>query len=77
LDRLLEIITDRSFGGNQWTRWETVPAGYMSWVHFHQINHSEPGPKGLLRHRLDSNSYSTKVIKHGDGTWDCLEGDFS
>jgi hypothetical protein len=35
-------------------------------------NHAEPGPLGLLRHRLERH-----CVKHGAGTWDCITGDFS
>ncbi len=40
--------------------------------HFHQKNHSQLGPNGLLRHAIGNG-----CVKHGDGTWDCIEGDFS
>lgn len=34
-------------------------------------NHAEPGPKGLLRHRLGPH-----CIAHGEGTYDLLPGEF-
>jgi hypothetical protein len=40
---------------------------------FHRSNHSEPGPKGLLRHRIDS----VHCVGHGEGTWDYIFGEFS
>lgn len=53
-------------------RWCKTPWGYSSWDHFHQSNHSEPGPAGLLRHRIGPH-----CVKHGAGTWDCIPGEFS
>jgi hypothetical protein len=39
---------------------------------FHDKNHSERGPNGLLRHRIG------RYCKgHGEGTWDYIEGEFS
>jgi len=35
-------------------------------------NNAEPGPHGLVRHRIDH----TCCIGHGDGTWDLIIGDF-
>lgn len=40
--------------------------------HTYRMNGAEPGPGGLLRSKLDSHT-----IAHGDGTWDCIVGDFS
>ena len=40
--------------------------------HFHRKNHSQRGPNWLLRHAIGNG-----CVKHGDGTWDCVEGDFS
>jgi hypothetical protein len=48
------------------------PLGYESWDDFHRVNQSEPGPKGLLRHRL-----GTHCVGHGEGTWDLIPGEFS
>lgn len=36
-------------------------------------NHAEPGPNGLLRHRIDGRH----CIGHGAGTYDLITGDFS
>ena len=36
-------------------------------------NHAEPGPRGLLRHRIENGH----CISHGAGTWDCVVGEFS
>jgi hypothetical protein len=46
--------------------------GYRDEDHFHASNHSERGPKGLLRHKI-----GRYCVKHGEGTWDCLPGEFS
>lgn len=47
--------------------------GYSSEAEFHQSNHSQRGPNGLLRHRIDH----SHCIGHGSGTWDYIIGDFS
>ena len=49
-------------------RWE----GYATEQDFHRKNHSQRGPNGLLRHAIGNG-----CVKHGDGTWDCVVGDFS
>lgn len=54
-------------------RWDKTPLGYHDWEHFHQQNHSELGPFGLLRHRIDG----LHCIGRGAGTWDLLAGEFS
>lgn len=38
---------------------------------FYEENHALPGPNGLMRHRLGFG-----CIKHGEGTWDCIDNDF-
>lgn len=48
--------------------------GYLNEYDFHARNYSERGPRGLLRHRI---SDANHCVKHGDGTWDCITGDFS
>lgn len=50
-----------------------VKAGYTSLAHFHEANHSEPGPNNLLRSKVDGKH----CIGHGDGTWDYIIGEFS
>jgi hypothetical protein len=69
LAELREIVTDRGRDGRDW---EQSPYGYPSWPEFHRRNHSQPGPKGLLRHQL-----SRWCVGHGAGTWDLLPGEFS
>ena len=51
----------------------SVPIGYSSWRSFHEENFSEPGPQGLLRHKVDGRH----CIRQGKGTWDCIVGEFS
>lgn len=48
-----------------------LPSGYKSWAHFHEVNHSEEGPNGILRRRIGGN-----CIGHGAGTWDLIVGEF-
>mgnify|MGYP001570452077 FL=1 len=54
-------------------QWDTNPYGYRDWEEFHQQNHSEKGPYGLLRHRIDG----LHCIDHSAGTWDLITGEFS
>ena len=69
LEELENIITERAsprpFDGRDWH-------GYNGEEDFHRSNQSERGPNGLLRHRI-----STRCIRHGAGTWDCIVGEFS
>jgi hypothetical protein len=50
-----------------------VLSGYDSEADFHRSNHSERGPNGLLRHRIDG----SHCIGHGPGPYDYIVGDFS
>lgn len=45
---------------------------YIDDADFHERNQSQRGPHGLLRHRLGE-----RWVKHGEGTWDCIVGEFS
>lgn len=47
--------------------------GYINEEDFHKCNQSERGPNGLLRHKIDGKH----CISHGQGTWDCIVGEFS
>ena len=58
---MVAIITERSWKGSEQLNSE-----------FHKLNHSEPGPNGLLRHQIDG-----FCIGHGPGTYDYLIGYFS
>jgi len=65
-----KIITERGREFN-WARpnwW----GHYQSEAQFHGMNHSERGPKGLLRYRIGAH-----CIGHGEGTWDYIKGEFS
>ena len=72
-DMMEYIITGRSWTRtfDQNGRWAQLD-GYVTEQNFHQRNHSQRGPNGLLRHAIGN-----WCVKHGDGTWDCVEGDFS
>lgn len=39
---------------------------------WYRENHAVAGPHGLARHTLGQG-----CLRHGRGTWDCIEGDFS
>jgi hypothetical protein len=75
-------ITERN-GGNMFEWWDdpqwwlgigerSFSFSYRSEADFHERNYSERGPNGLLRHRIGD-----RCIAHGEGTWDCLVGEFS
>ena len=64
---MLLVITARHWDNTK--KWWT---GYADEADFHRQNHSENGPNGLLRHRLGQ-----YCLKHGEGTWDCVPGEFS
>lgn len=70
-DEMLAIITDRS-RDRDWDDPGWLESGYRSEQDFHARNHSERGPNGLVRHRI---GYYCQA--HGDGTWDCIAGEFS
>ena len=47
------------------------PSFYDSWEDFYKQNSAIPGPNNLLRH--DGRS----CLRHGEGTWDVIIGEFS
>lgn len=59
---LLQWITQRG--------WQSLDALTQE---FFDLNHAEPGPNGLLRHKVDG----VHCIGHGKGTWDYIIGEFS
>ena len=65
------IITERqgvkAFDDHSWSSYF-----YTSEAEFHERNHSERGPKSLLRHRIGRH-----CVGHGEGTWDYIPGEFS
>ncbi len=72
LEELTVIISVRK-AENLDKEWESPPSGYESWDRFHIANESERGPNGLVRSKIDG----VHCVKHGDGTWDCIVGEFS
>jgi hypothetical protein len=66
-EEMLDCITNRNSLNSG-----AVPFGYGSWAEFHADNDSEPGPRGLLRHRIGPH-----CAGHGEGTWDLVAGEFS
>lgn len=82
VEDLLDRITNRS-GRNRFD--EPLEDCYIefylsgslerySWEDFHRKNHSEPGPNGLLRHKIQEPGH---CVGHGEGTWDLIAGEFS
>jgi hypothetical protein len=61
-NEMKRIITDRSW----------PPKHKSINQEWYDRNHSEPGPNGLARHKIGMG-----CVKHGAGTWDCVEGEFS
>ena len=72
IEDMLRNIEERNSGNEEKFNGTTTPFGYASWNEFHRDNHSQPGPRGLLRHNIDSH-----CVGHGDGTWDLIPGEFS
>lgn len=69
---MIEIVEKRR-GINSWeaeSRW----GGYQGESAFHERNYSERGPNNLLRHRINEANH---CVSHGEGTWDCIIGEFS
>jgi hypothetical protein len=66
------IITARRCGWGDWNDTEWRPPYYENERDFHDKNQSERGPNGLLRHRI-----GRYCVSHGNGTWDCIVGEFS
>lgn len=71
LDQMLEIVTNRQRDTN-WDDATWWKGWYRSEREFHEFNHSERGPRGLLRHRIGAHCKA-----HGEGTWDYITGEFS
>jgi len=65
---MLSIITERD--GRHWDRFACY--SHKNEADFHARNYSERGPNGLMRHQLND-----RCIAQGDGTWDCIVGEFS
>ena len=67
------IITEREHDVLRKKEWMLM--GYLNEADFHRNNHSERGPKGLLRHAISQDG--RHCIGHGAGTWDYIVGEFS
>ncbi len=73
-DDMLKIIAERKHPiGWDEHPWGGNLLGYEDEADFHRKNDSERGPNNLLRHKL----MPRHCIKHGEGTWDCIVGEFS
>lgn len=71
---LIANITDRGHGVPFEEReWGGGFHPYINEADFHAKNHSQRGPNGMLRHRIDG----AHCVGHGEGTWDYIIGDFS
>lgn len=68
---ILNVITDRDMD-RDFSK-DPPPRGFATWSHFFAMNDAEPGPNGLLRHKIDGEF----CIAHGEGTWDYMARDFS
>lgn len=77
LDEWLGVVTgrgvDRGWPDNWWDQGVAGRSWYTSEEDFHRKNHSERGPNGLLRRRVNGEY----CIGHGEGTWDYCVGEFS
>lgn len=73
LDVLRDVIENRQ-GSSEFDKpyERDTFRNYASWKEFHSRNHSEPGPRGLLRHQI-----GFLCIGHGSGTWDYMHKEFS
>ena len=60
-EEMLKVITER-----KWERRAPDDFDYAG-------NEAEPGPAGLVRHRIDGRH----CVGHGAGTWDMIRGEFS
>src|SRR5699024_8675122 len=72
--KMVDIIIGRGFPDREWSDgwWKSQFGRYISEQDFHDRNHSQRGPNGLLRARIGD-----FCVKHGDGPWDCMRGEFS
>jgi len=77
-EQMVEIITQRSRDKSVDEIFRTNPGAFGHWYstarEFYNRNGAIPGPNKLLRHRIDPFGH---CVKHGAGTWDCIEGEFS
>lgn len=69
-EEMLNRITNRRHDGPDKDKYPKNI--YSSYEEFLKANHAEPGPNGLLRHKIDG----THCMGHGEGTWDYMKGWF-
>lgn len=67
---MISVITERC---GDCEHFDKKPHGYESWPVFHDMNGSEQGMNGLLRHKVDGRH----CVGNGEGTWDYITGYFS
>jgi hypothetical protein len=73
-DEMQAVITSRRFLSEPADDCSVIKAlGYKSRDEFYKKNNCIQGPNGLLRHILDG----SHCVKHGEGAWDCITGEFS
>lgn len=72
-DKMEAIIKARGRNTDWDSAWWAQGDYYSSEDHFHRMNQSQRGPKGLLRATIDGRH----CIGHGAGTWDLITGEFS
>ena len=71
VEEMIAVITKR-----MWPSRDTFSLS----EHWYEVNHAEPGPNGLTRHKIEralATGYSNGCIEHGEGTWDLIIGEFS
>lgn len=66
-EEMLKVVKDR---GRE--KHDNCYYGYKSRKEFYRLNHCQDGLNNLVRHTLGNG-----CVKHGEGTWDCIVGDFS
>lgn len=74
-EEVLSVITDRSFPDTPEEcekKLKESSAWYSSYKDFLKKNHAVLGPNNLVRAKVGPH-----CTKHGEGTWDCILGDFS
>ena len=72
VESIMGIITKRSYDISVYKEYAIGSSPYRNMEEYHYSNDSMIGPSGLCRSKLNS-----RCIKHGNGTWDCIVGEFS
>lgn len=77
-EEMTQVVTQRSRDKSVDEVFRDKPSLFRHWYtdpeDFYNRNGAIPGPNNLLRRRIDSFGH---CVKHGAGTWDCIEGEFS